>query len=48
MGPDVPSAGVFARFVVIALTAFLTVVDLFATQAIPAMELARANTRQRL
>jgi predicted MFS family arabinose efflux permease len=28
------SAGVFARFFVIALTAFLTVVDLFATQAI--------------
>jgi predicted MFS family arabinose efflux permease len=34
MGPDLRSAGVFARFLVIALTAFLTVVDLFATQAI--------------
>ena len=29
-----PSSGVLVRFVVIALTAFLTVVDLFATQAI--------------
>ena len=29
-----PSAGLFVRSVVIALTAFLTVVDLFATQAI--------------
>jgi len=34
IGPDARSAGVFARFIVIALTAFLTVVDLFATQAI--------------
>jgi MFS transporter, YNFM family, putative membrane transport protein len=34
MGPDARSAGVVARFLVIALTAFLTVVDLFATQAI--------------
>jgi hypothetical protein len=34
VGPDVGSAGVIARFFVIALTAFLTVVDLFATQAI--------------
>jgi MFS transporter, YNFM family, putative membrane transport protein len=34
MGPDARSAGAFARFLVIALTAFLTVVDLFATQAI--------------
>jgi MFS transporter, YNFM family, putative membrane transport protein len=34
MGPDARSAGVIARFFVIALTAFLTVVDLFATQAI--------------
>src|SRR6202795_1327445 len=34
MAPDARSAGVFARFFVIALTAFLTVVDLFATQAI--------------
>jgi len=34
MGADTRSAGVFARFLVIALTAFLTVVDLFATQAI--------------
>jgi YNFM family putative membrane transporter len=34
MGPDARSAGVVARFFVIALTAFLTVVDLFATQAI--------------
>ena len=33
-GPDARSAGVFARFLVIAVTAFLTVVDLFATQAI--------------
>jgi MFS transporter, YNFM family, putative membrane transport protein len=33
-GPDTHSAGVLARFLVIALTAFLTVVDLFATQAI--------------
>ena len=34
MGSGVRSAGVVARFFVIALTAFLTVVDLFATQAI--------------
>jgi predicted MFS family arabinose efflux permease len=34
MGSDSRSAGVVARFFVIALTAFLTVVDLFATQAI--------------
>jgi len=34
MGSDTRSAGVIARFFVIALTAFLTVVDLFATQAI--------------
>ena len=34
VGPDAHSAGLFARFIVIALTAFLTVVDLFATQAI--------------
>src|SRR5271169_4680653 len=34
MGSDAHSAGVIARFFVIALTAFLTVVDLFATQAI--------------
>jgi MFS transporter, YNFM family, putative membrane transport protein len=34
MGSDARSAGVIARFFVIALTAFLTVVDLFATQAI--------------
>jgi YNFM family putative membrane transporter len=34
MGPDASSTGVLARFLVIALTAFLTVVDLFATQAI--------------
>jgi YNFM family putative membrane transporter len=34
MVPDARSAGVLARFIVIALTAFLTVVDLFATQAI--------------
>jgi MFS transporter, YNFM family, putative membrane transport protein len=34
MGPDASSSGVLARFLVIALTAFLTVVDLFATQAI--------------
>ena len=34
MGSDARSAGVLARFFVIALTAFLTVVDLFATQAI--------------
>jgi YNFM family putative membrane transporter len=34
VGTDTRSAGVFARFFVIALTAFLTVVDLFATQAI--------------
>ena len=33
-GSDARSAGVVARFFVIALTAFLTVVDLFATQAI--------------
>ena len=31
---DTHSAGVVARFFVIALTAFLTVADLFATQAI--------------
>jgi MFS transporter, YNFM family, putative membrane transport protein len=34
MGAEKHSAGVVARFLVIALTAFLTVVDLFATQAI--------------
>jgi MFS transporter, YNFM family, putative membrane transport protein len=34
IGADTRSAGVLVRFVVIALTAFLTVVDLFATQAI--------------
>jgi MFS transporter, YNFM family, putative membrane transport protein len=34
IGSDARSAGVIARFFVIALTAFLTVVDLFATQAI--------------
>jgi len=34
MGSDTHSTGVIARFFVIALTAFLTVVDLFATQAI--------------
>jgi predicted MFS family arabinose efflux permease len=34
MGHGTRSAGVFARFLVIALTAFLTLVDLFATQAI--------------
>jgi MFS transporter, YNFM family, putative membrane transport protein len=34
MGSDARSAGVVARFFVIALIAFLTVVDLFATQAI--------------
>jgi len=34
MGSDTRSAGVIARFFVIALTAFLTVVDLLATQAI--------------
>ena len=34
MGVEKHSAGVVARFLVIALTAFLTVVDLFATQAI--------------
>jgi predicted MFS family arabinose efflux permease len=34
MGGDAGSAGVFARFLVIALTAFLTLVDLFATQVI--------------
>ena len=34
MGSGVRSAGVVARFFVIALTAFLTVVDLFGTQAI--------------
>ena len=33
-GSDARSAGVVPRFFVIALTAFLTVVDLFATQAI--------------
>jgi predicted MFS family arabinose efflux permease len=33
-GPDARSAGALARFLIIALTAFLTVVDLFATQAI--------------
>jgi predicted MFS family arabinose efflux permease len=34
MGGDAGSAGALARFLVIALTAFLTLVDLFATQAI--------------
>jgi MFS transporter, YNFM family, putative membrane transport protein len=34
MAAETRSAGVFSRFLVIVLTAFLTVVDLFATQAI--------------